>query len=282
MIHIKTEMGYTNEMIAKEAGVPLGTVQKIFAGITKAPRFGTLRALEDFFLRSPLPEPAEGSPAHLASKAFRQNIVGEPFSTASGGSLLREEAPAYGGDPRQGRYTIDDYYALPDDRRAELIDGYLYDMAAPTAVHQLILLQLSFQLYPCIERHPACELMIAPFDVRLDNDDRTMVQPDLMITCKTAQLDKRRFNGAPDLVMEILSPSNRFHDMFRKLNKYRSAGVREYWIVDAERLKVTVYDFERDELPETYSFSETVPVRISEGDCVIDLEKIRKKIAKYQ
>ena len=248
----KRELGLTNEMIAQRSGVPLGTVQKVFAGVTRAPRLETLKALE---------------------KVFEESAPQEQETL-----MVREGQPLYAVEPR--RYTLDDYYALPDERRVELIDGVIYDMTAPSPVHQIILLQLHLQLAPCVEQHPECELFVAPCDVRLDNDEWTMVQPDVFIICDRKQMDNRRINGAPEFIIEVLSPSNRYHDLFRKLNKYRFAGVREYWIVDPQNQETIVYDLEHDTFPDKYTFADTVPVRISEGECSVDFNRIREKIEK--
>ena len=258
----KRELGYTNEMIAEKSGVPLGTVQKIFAGITTAPRRFTLEALESV-LRVP---PPDKMPVIYA--------VGEEPPR----NVLRETSSAL---PIEEWHTIDDYYALPDDRRVELIDGEFYDMAAPTQVHQTILLEMAFQLKPCVEEHEGCRIFIAPVDVRLDNDDYTMVQPDLLIVCGKNDGDIRRINGAPDFITEVLSPASRMHDMFRKLTKYRFAGVREYWIVDPDKERVTVYDLENGDLPETYDFSDTVPLGLSGGSCTVDFARIRNVLRRY-
>ena len=179
------------------------------------------------------------------------------------------------------KYTIDDYYALPDDKRFELIDGIFYDMSAPTQIHQALLGQLYIQFSACIESHPECELFFAPLDVRLDNDDYTMVQPDLLIVCNRSDKDKRRINGAPDFVVEILSPFNRSHDMIRKLGKYKDAGVREYWIIDPEKGKVIVYDLEHDDFLRLYTFRDSIPVLISDGECSIEFERIYEKVKRY-
>ncbi len=264
----KRELGLSNEKIAQLSGVPLGTIQKIFAGITKTPRYDTVLALEKV----------------LRNSGSQKNMY-EYVPNTDGNAVLREPPAMYGNtavkDPKQGHYTIDDYYALPDERRVELIDGFIYDMAAPTPVHQIILLQLHLQLAACAESHPECEVFVAPCDVRLDNDDWTMVQPDVFVICHDDQITKKRIEGAPSLVIEILSPSSRAHDMFRKLNKYRFAGVKEYWIVDPDRLKIIVYDLEHDEMPEKYSFKDTVPVLISGGECNVDFQKIFDKISRY-
>ncbi len=262
----KKELGYSNEVLAEKSGVPLGTVQKIFGGQTKAPRQKTIEALE--YVLSKRPELLN---AHAGKISYRYE---EELP------LLREGAPvpAY---PLRGQYTIDDYYAMPDERRVELIDGVFYDMAAPTKIHQLVLIEVALQMYPCVAEHPGCQLYIAPLDVRLDNDNYTMVQPDLLIVCDESDGDKRRVNGAPDFAAEILSPSNRDHDMLLKYYKYRQAGVREYWIIDPDRKKVVVYDFEHDELPVSYTFDDTVPLRISEGKCRVDFSVISKALSRF-
>ena len=263
----KQELGYSLRKISELSGVPFGTVMKVFSGATGNPRQATVEALERVL--RPENHPNADAPAPAAADASSDHVT-----------MVREPLPAY-GDPQDGGYTIDDYYALPDDRRVELIDGVFYDMAAPTAVHQVILVQLTVQFNECVEQHPNCELFIAPFDVRLDNDNRTMVQPDLLIVCDRQGLDRRRMNGAPDFILEILSPSTRTNDLFRKLNKYRFAGVQEYWVVDPDRLKVLQYDFREDKIPEQYTFQDTVPVLISDGECSIDFKKIFRKIEKY-
>ncbi len=261
----KKELGYSNEMIAEKSGVPLGTVQKIFAGQTKAPRRRTIEALE------------KALTGKIEIETERGKVVIYSPDTIPP-LMVRERAALAGADRLK---TLKDYYALPDEKRVELIDGEFYDMAAPSEVHQAILLEMSVQLYPCVSAHESCRLFFAPLDVRLDNDDYTMVQPDLLIVCHDDR-DIRRVNGAPDFITEILSPSNRYHDMFRKLGKYRRAGVREYWIVDPEKKRVTVYDLEHDELPETYTFSDQVTLRISGGSCRVDFARINEMLKRYE
>ncbi|MBQ4424316.1 MAG: Uma2 family endonuclease [Firmicutes bacterium] len=261
----KRELGYTNEMLSHLSSVPLGTVQKLLAGITKAPRRKTVEALERVL----------GGKTEETASAYYTGPDPAAFA-------LREDSPAYTAAPAPGSYTLKDYYALPDERRVELIDGVFYDMAAPTQIHQAVLGLLHLQLAPCVEKHPECRLFFAPLDVRLDNDERTMVQPDLIITCQKFDGDIRRINGAPDFVIEILSPSNRSHDMFRKLSKYKYAGVREYWIVDPEKKELLVYDLEHDAFPERYTFSDQVPVLISDEECRVDFDKIRQALSRYE
>ena len=263
---IKTERGLTNEMIAKASGVPLSTVQKIFSSVTKAPRKQTIDAL-----CAALGNPAEKpGPVYRDLPPVRPQTVGEP-------------ALRYGTAPKEELHTIDDYYALPDDQRVELIDGVFYDMGAPALIHQRILTQLYLLFEECIEEHgEACEVWLSPCDVRLDRDNYTMVQPDLLVICGEYDLQAIRFEGAPDLVVEILSPSTRSKDMVLKLYKYQQAGVREYWIIDPKHQKVTVHRFEDEDYdPQSYDFSSSIPIGISGGTCSIDFSRILDKIRRY-
>ena len=276
----KRELGYTNEMIAELSGVPLATVQKLFAGLTKAPRRKTIEALEKVLVPD-----ESGTNERKGNASYNIGGVQGELSYVCETApryLLNCERSTYGGDPKQGSYTVQDYYALPKERRVELIDGYIYDMASPTREHQTILMQMALQLSLCVDAHPGCRLYIAPLDVCLFNDERTMVQPDIFIFCKEDDGDTRRINGVPDFIAEILSPSNRFHDMFRKLNLYRLAGVREYWLVDPEARRVTVYNFEKEELPTTFSFADSVPVLLSEGKCGVNFARISEVLERYE
>ena len=144
-------------------------------------------------------------------------------------------------------YTIKDIYALPDGERAELIEGKIYDMAPPSAAHQRILIALSTAIYNYIDNNNgSCSVYIAPFAVFLNEDDKNYVEPDISVICNPDKLDDKGCNGAPDWVIEIVSPSSQRMDYMIKLFKYRTAGVREYWIVDSLKNRITVYNFEED------------------------------------
>ncbi len=161
-------------------------------------------------------------------------------------------------------YTIDDIYALPDGERAELINGKIYYMAPPNRKHQQIVLNISRKIADYIENNQgSCEVDIAPFAVFLDKDNINYVEPDISVICDKSKLTDKGCNGAPDWVIEIVSPSSRSMDYYTKLFKYRIAGIREYWIVDPMKESVMVYRFEKD-IMEQYSFGENVPVGIYE------------------
>ncbi len=257
----KIELGYSNERIAELSGVPLSTVQKFFGTTTKSPRYRTIRAITDALY-------PDGVPAESAKPYRYPAREGESCF-----SSLNEPSAAYSAVKKKN--TVIDYYALPDEVRAELIDGVFYDMAAPTFVHQQILLELALQLKTCAAKHQMpCLVCISPQDVQLDCDPYTVVQPDLFVVCDREKIKKRSLYGAPDFVIEILSASTRWRDLTLKLLKYRKAGVREYWIIDPDDEQVVVYYFEEDDLPHIAEHRSLVPVRISEGNCKIDFAEI--------
>lgn len=161
-------------------------------------------------------------------------------------------------------HTIEDIYALPQGQRAELIDGQIYDMAPPGRTHQSLVHVLDRTIGNYIQgRGGDCEVYPAPFAVFLNKDDFNYVEPDLSVICDSSRLDEKGCHGAPDWVIEIVSPGSRRMDYFIKLFKYQSAGVREYWIADPEKQRVVVYNFEK-ETTEEYSFEERIPVGIYE------------------
>lgn len=240
----KQEKGYSYAMMSDLSGVPVGTIQKIFSGETTSPRYDTLRALEELF--APIPMLREANPYEVHT---------------------------------QGGYTVDDYRALPEERRVELIDGYFYDMSEPTFVHQSVSGEIHRQIANYImDRGGACRPFIAPVDVQLDCDERTMVQPDVGIICHEDRIQHFGVYGAPDFLVEVLSPSTRRKDSIKKLDKYLEAGVREYWILDPHQKRLLVYFFESEVYPEIYGLDQPVPVGIYDGALSIDFSNILKWI----
>ena len=159
--------------------------------------------------------------------------------------------------------TLEEYEAFPEDIRAEVFDGQIYYMASPSQIHQSILLELCTLLNSYVKsRKGDCKVFPAPFDVKLSDHPLTIVQPDIMIVCDKNKLDENRCNGAPDFIIEIVSPGNPSDDYIRKAYYYQNYGVREYWIVDPKRRMVTVNYFEGKLINVTYSFDATVKVNI--------------------
>jgi len=169
------------------------------------------------------------------------NYTGEDEKQTNYDMQVSEAMPAY---DRDGYYTYEDYYSweLEEGERWELIDGKAYKMSAPTLNHQDVAGEIFRQLANFL-KGKKCKVYIAPVDVRLNYDtlDDTVVQPDVLVVCDKNKLsDIRAVKGAPDFAVEVLSPSNPNHDRVLKFNKYREAGVREFWIVDPVAKTVAV------------------------------------------
>ena len=137
--------------------------------------------------------------------------------------------------PREQVYTTDDIYALPDGERAELIDGQIYMMGTPSRIHQKLVGQLSRIIE---SNHGSCEIYPTPFAVFIKKDDKNYVEPDISVICDKNKLSDRGCEGAPDFIIEIVSPSSRRMDYYKKCTLYAEAGVREYWIVDPEAVGI--------------------------------------------
>lgn len=162
-------------------------------------------------------------------------------------------------------HTIEDIRALPDGKRAELIDGRLYMMSAPGRIHQKFVHFLDWTIGTYIhDKNGNCEVYPAPFAVFLNADDEIYLEPDISVICDRSKLTDEGCYGAPDWIIEIVSPGNKPMDYFTKLFKYRAADVREYWIVDPTKEMIIVYRFEKETMDE-YSFGMDVPVGIYEG-----------------
>lgn len=238
----KEKMNWTTEELSNRSGVPIGTINKILSGETSSPRYDTMQALDE---------------------AFREEEA-----------LMLREAAIYEASDEEREYTLDDYYRLPDDVRAELIDGKFFFMESPTSTHQGMLVKLVYlSMNFIMKNNGECQPLMAPLDVQLDCDDKTIVQPDFMIICDKEKIWKDRIYGAPDFVVEVLSPSTKKRDTDIKLLKYKNAGVKEYWIVDTDKERIICYFFEEDGLmPNIYTFQNEVPVRIYDGELKIRLD----------
>ena len=187
-----------------------------------------------------------------------------------------ETARDYKRDERNELYTYADYASWDDDKRYELIDGVAYLMSSPTFTHQRIIINLARKLADYLDGKP-CEVVIAPMDICLGakgDDDDTVVQPDVFVICDKTKIEKSRLNGAPDLAIEVISPSTSRHDRIKKLNKYLQAGVREYWIVDPEDKAITVHVLENGRyVLSAFEETDTISVNILDG-CTISLPDV--------
>lgn len=177
--------------------------------------------------------------------------------------------------PREKSYTEEDYYNLPKDVRAELIDGRFYNMASPSRVHQELLGEIYVTIANYIKaKSGPCRVYPAPFAVKLFNDRTNIIEPDISVICDKNKLTDKGCSGAPDWIIEIVSPSNPSHDYITKLSMYHDAGVREYWIVDPQNKKIYVYNMEGETfMLNAHSFHDTVKTGIFE-DLSIDFSSL--------
>lgn len=180
------------------------------------------------------------------------------------------------------RYTFADYLTSEEDERIEIINGSVIMMAPPSRIHQKIRMEISRQLANYLEGKK-CAVYPAPFAVRLfENENEapkhvdTVVEPDISVVCDKNKLDNHGCKGAPDMVVEILSPSSLRHDRLVKLSLYQRAGVREYWIVDPKNESVQVFMLDNGGLlriHEEYGRKDIARVNVLDG-CFIDLNKV--------
>lgn len=183
--------------------------------------------------------------------------------------------------PEEKKYSYADLLTWEGNARYELIEGVPMMMSPPLRQHQEIVGELFAQLYAYL-KGKRCKVYPSPFAVRLfeQNEDfpedvDTLVEPDITVVCNSDKLDTYGCKGAPDLAIEVLSPSNRKHDKLIKLNLYQRAGVKEYWIVDPDKKLVLVHTLDGGQYPspEVYTAKDTVPVGVLE-DCSIDLTPV--------
>lgn len=172
--------------------------------------------------------------------------------------------------------TLEQYETLPEDRRVEVFDGIIYDMSSPSQIHQALSMQISTVINNyIIGKKGSCSIFNAPFDVKLSDTPLIIVQPDIMVICDKDKLDDKRCNGAPDFIIEIVSPSNPSDDYIRKLYYYKNYGVREYWIVDPKRKTITLNYFESNIVSVQYPFDSVIKVNIYD-DLYINFSEIAK------
>ncbi len=272
MIRIKEDRGYSYKKLSEYTGIPAVTIQKIFLGNTKNPRKATLDALEKVL---------KGDESLYAGKAISYELAGVTGASGDGNGkdgkeIMLRESGASCNEKKPGEYTLEDFYALPDERRVELIDGVFYDMSAPSFVHQEILSTLHNAFFNYIKNNRGkCHVIASPSDVQLDCDNKTMVEPDLYVICDREKIKKFGIYGPPDFVLEILSPSTRKKDTMLKTLKYCEAGVREYWIIDPLKRILITYDFtDENYIPMVHPLEGQAPVSIFDNKLTIDLEEI--------
>ncbi len=262
MQQVREARGISIAQLAEYTGVPVGTLTKIFAGVTKRPRPATLQAIERVLTGDP--ERYSGRAAGYEARSLRDGDCDIP-----------------------GPYRVSDIEKLPEDVRAELINGHLFYLEVPTVVHQRIVFAVGFTFESFIRsQKKKCLALMAPTDVQIMKDDMHMFQPDLLVVCEHDRITKKRIYGAPDFVLEVLSPSTRRKDLIDKTVWYEKAGVRELWFIDPDRKKLQIYDWTKEH--EKFQLVQLMPlegkkaVAVSDGALEINLDEIREIIEQYE
>ena len=239
MVKRKTELGFSNAMLAEKSGVPRSTVQKVLGGFTRAPRKATLRALEDALLKEQA----------LTETENMRRSAGDGAPTLAG-----------------ARKDMED---LRENTRAELIDGQIYRLPAPSRIHQEIIVRVLVLLANHLAAAQAPgRIYPAPFGVWPGGEEggRDYFEPDLMVVGSPERLTDTGCAGAPDFVLEVTSPATKFRDYTVKPFKYRAAGVKECWIADPDAGVVITYWFGGGEAEtHVFTFGEDVPFRLYPG-----------------
>lgn len=224
----KQAAGLTNAQIAEKTGIPFSTVNKIFSGATRNPRYATISAIEellDQMLDQPKVLPSE----------FKKIVEDLDLNC-------------------DYDYDVTGWKNLNKTRK-EIIDGKLHTIPWPDRIHQRILHHLSYEIERFIYVYGGdCEVYSTPFYVKLFKDRDTYVLPDLCVICRPEILTPKGCVGAPDWIIEIVSEEDLQHDYITKVSLYQQAGVRMYWIVDQNTLSTMAYDFERQLPPVVYKW----------------------------
>lgn len=270
MCQIKEARGYSFAQLSEYTGIPVVTLQKVFAGRSKSPRKITLDRIAEVLLGDEVKYPGKKYSYQMSQKS---SIVQETSNYAVSDPIIK----------KQGEYTLEDYNALPDEKRVELIDGVFFEMNSPKVVHQDIASIVHVAIYNFIRKNKGkCKVFEAAVDVQLDCDNKTMVQPDVFIVCDRDKIKDFGIFGAPDFILEILSDSTRRKDMTIKLAKYENAGVKEYWILDPVKKVLIIYPFLQEGwIPIVLPLEGTAPVYLFDGELEIDLDEIMESIKEF-
>lgn len=189
-------------------------------------------------------------------------------------NLIKEAKAEYFVEPK---YTVQDYFDIPNCVDYELIEGELIKKNAPGTRHQIISVQMVMQFYQYVKTHcKKCEVIPAPFCVVLSERNAVVVQPDISVICNRELIQDGVCMGAPDLIVEIVSKGNKSYDYREKLHIYHKYGVGEYWIVDPEKACIMLHVLEENGLPEIIPFAEKVASRVIKG-LTLNLGKLLKE-----
>ena len=291
----KKALKITTADLAFMAELPVSTVSKIMTGETKMPSYVTIEKLDKALLREEMRvrinayrealnkyfDDVKSTGDNILDykeferkyrKAQNLNNAPIPYATSiesvtdiSGNIVKKNEL----------RMTVDALEEFGDDRFLELLDGNLIIGQAPNVQHQMLVQNIGRIIDRYIENNNGkCRMFNVGINVQTDEDDYTLLIPDIVVLCDEDKLNEKGILGAPDLVMEVVSESTRRIDYNDKMHKYMGSGVREYWIIDSSKERVTVYISGEPMMVYVYSFSDNIPVGIYEGKLKICIGRV--------
>ncbi len=291
----KKALRLTTNEIAYKAELPYGTVSKVFTGETKNPSYATIEKIEKVIdeeaarvrLEAYTRALAEYLAAHPGEKVDQEEFEREyrkkhnlsddliPFANGDDMRIFRGNLALHTKKFR----TANDLKNYGEDKRYELINGKIIFNETPKLSHQRMCRMLGKIIDKFIEENNGdCEVFDNGFNVRLDEDDYTLVIPDVFVVCDKSKLSEDALWGAPDWVIEIISESTRDYDYKEKMLKYMSSGVREYWIVDYKKGRIVVYKNQEILEAQIHGINDKVPVGIYDEKLEIDFGKIMKEL----
>ncbi|MCR5475239.1 MAG: Uma2 family endonuclease [Lachnospiraceae bacterium] len=287
----KKTLKLTTKDIAYRADLPFGTVSKVFTGETKNPSYVTIEKIERVIVTEEMKARLE---AYV--KAFTDYLEEHPDEDVDRADFERHYRKEHGLSnvpiafakeedgiilhgsnalKRPDLATINELHLLGEGRNYELLDGHIIYNETPSHTHQRIVRSLGKIIDSYIETNDGnCEVFDTGFNVRLNEDDYTLVIPDLFVLCDKSKLTEAAVLGAPEWVIEVVSRSTRSYDYKEKMHKYMSAGVKEYWVVDPDKNRVVAFTEGEPMQISMYGPGEIIPVHIYDGDLKIAIEEI--------
>jgi len=292
----KKALGLTTAQIALMCELPVGTVSKIFTGETKNPSYLTIdkidrvlaheemlarvRAYVDAILTYIKEHPDENVDQIQFEKKYRSEhgLNNAPLPYASSKSQQWDDKEKFDGNlalSHMGKVTVQMLDEIGEDRRIELIDGHLIINEYPNMRHQMLVQNLGRKIDDFIrDNNGKCRMFSVGVNVFIDEDDYTLVGPDIVVLCDDSRMNEMGIVGPPDWVIEVTSPSTRGRDYGKKMHKYMDGGVREYWIIDLEKEKVTTYIEGEPMMAYVYNFEDEIPVYIYGGELKITVKEV--------
>lgn len=294
----KKELKLTTQQIAYLAELPVSTVSKIMTGETKNPSYITIERIEKVILQEEMARrikayrkaftlyceglnKGEDVDRELFDRKYRRenHLDNAPIPFARVRRANNEIGEGNLAKVRDYRLTADSLEKIGEDKNIELIDGRLIINQAPDLQHQIVVQNIGKIIDRYIEdNHGKCKVFNVGVNVFLEENDYTLLIPDIVVVCDENKLQANGIYGVPDWIIEVVSNSSRKLDYNEKMHKYMVSGVSEYWIVDVDKQRITVYIKGEPMMAYVYGLNDEVPVGIYQGKLSICLYNIMRRV----